>query len=71
MLDSPAILSCQYQYQLEYCHLGYQCIGFIVFDAFLSSGKKTKPYFFYFYLKPKEKWLKVDVSNSKKAIYLF
>ena len=36
-----------------------------------SSGKKTKPFFFYFHLKPREKLLKVDVSDSKKAIYLY
>ena len=33
----------------------------------VASGKKTKPFFFYFYLKPREKLLKVDVSDSKKS----
>jgi len=28
-----------------------------------TSGKKTKRFFFYFYLKPREKWSKVDVSD--------
>jgi len=33
----------------------------------IASGKKTKPFFFYFHLKPREKWLKMDVSDSKKS----
>ena len=35
MIDAPAILSGQCQYQSECCHLGHRCVGFVVVDAFL------------------------------------